>query len=378
MISFNQIEELKAIHKDGFSIVSLYLGGDDLHYFKKNYEIIVKDLIKDKEKEIEKLEMDKNQRVALEQDFEKIRQFIKNEFDWKGKRGLALFSCSAKKFWQLYPLPRAVKNMLLIDKTPYTRPLTGLLSEYSRFCVVLVDKTKARIFESFLGEIEEQTEIIDDIPRKAKAGGWKGYEENKIQRHLTEEIHRHYQNVGNALMDFLKLSQFDGLILGGHQNEFSEFESELHPYLKEKIRSRIELDLHCSKDEVLKKIDVVETEIRRDKEEKLVKKVLEMVGDRMAVSGVLGTLTALRKGQIHTLIVGKDYQVPGTKCSHCGYIDQEHRNCPACLKPLNAVSDLIEELIDATVHQGCKTEYVWDAQHMKQLGGIGALLRYKM
>jgi hypothetical protein len=91
MISFNQIEQLMKTHNQKVPLVSLYLGANGNTYAKKDYEIVVKDLIKEKEKELTSLNQEKEKKASIEKDFEKIRQFIKYEFDWKGKKGLALF-----------------------------------------------------------------------------------------------------------------------------------------------------------------------------------------------------------------------------------------------------------------------------------------------
>jgi peptide chain release factor subunit 1 len=241
-----------------------------------------------------------------------------------------------------------------------------------------VDKSKARIFEVFLGEIAEHTEIEDEIPRKAKTGGWKGNEEGRNQRHLTEEVHRHFKRVADALMDSFKLYHFDSLILGGHRPDFSEFESELHPFLKDKIIGRLELDLHASQEAVLEKAMHLEQMVHKENSGKLVKRLTELTGERMAVTGILATLTVHRRGQIHQLVVNNNYQVSGAKCSSCGYLDQEIKDCPICKKPLGQIPDLVDDLIESVISQGGKVEYVWNNDQMKQLGGVGAILRFKL
>jgi len=76
--------------------------------------------------------------------------------------------------------------------------------------------------------------------------------------------------------------------------------------------------------------------------------------------------------------VSRDYQVAGTRCLVCGYRDRESRDCPVCKKPLHAIPDLVDDLIEAAVNQGCKVEYVWDNGNVNRWGGIGAVLRYKI
>ncbi|MBI1871570.1 MAG: hypothetical protein HYS07_10300 [Chlamydiae bacterium] len=379
MISFRQIEELIEMKQGTEPIVNLYLGGEGNRYSKKDYENTVKDLFKEREKEIEAFSKDKAHKVSLEKDSERIRQYVKEELDWKGKKGLAIFSCFGKDFWQVYSLPRKVKNLLVVDRTAYIRPLMNLFDEYRRFCTVLVDKTKARTFEIFLGEIEEHTQIVDQFSKKERVGGWKGYGDNKIERHLTEEIHRHFKKASEALMDLFKQYHFDWMILGGHHSDFSEFEKALHPFLKERMIGHLETDLHISKEEVLEKSLVIEHDVLKRQGEDLLKRLNELSGEKMAVSGVLGTLAAFRRGQIHSLVVSKEYLVPGMKCLKCHYLDRDNKECPLCKEPLHPIPDLIDDLIEAVVGQGCKVEYVWDKNgRAKEWGGVGAILRFKV
>jgi hypothetical protein len=51
----------------------------------------------------------------------------------------------------------------------------------------LVDRTRARIFEIFMGEIEEQTEILDNVPSKIREAGWYGLSERRIERHADSK-----------------------------------------------------------------------------------------------------------------------------------------------------------------------------------------------
>lgn len=376
MISFQEIEALINLHNKNVPLISLYAGAQGNAYSRHDCEVVVKDLIKEKEKELKLLS--KEARTSVEKDFEKVRSFIKNDFDWKGKKGLALFSSSANDFWQVYFLPQRVSNILVLDHTAHLRPLLSLFDEYRRTCIVLLDKNKARIFEVFLGEIEEHPVLTGDVSRGVKAGGWKGYEENHIQRHLTEEIHRHFRQISEALLGLLNQHHFEELILGGHQNEFAEFERELHPSLKEKIVARLDLDLHISKDEVLKRALAIQHEMRAQEENGLVMRLLELMGQRKAVTGLLGTLTAFKKGQIHSLVVSREYQISGRKCLKCGFLDQMAGDCPVCKIPLNAIPDLVDDLIEAVIDQGCKVTYVSDNGRTQEWGGVGAILRYKV
>jgi peptide chain release factor subunit 1 len=39
-----------------------------------------------------------------------------------------------------------------------------------------------------MGEIEEQTEILDDVPPKVRGAGWYGLSEKRIERHVEDHL----------------------------------------------------------------------------------------------------------------------------------------------------------------------------------------------
>ncbi len=375
MINFQEVEALINLQSSQETLLSLYIGVTSNDYNRHDCEIILKSLIKEKQKDLERL--NKEERRSVENDFEKMQSFLKNEFDWRGKKGLAIFASAAANFWQIYALPQQVGNILILDRSAYLRPLLGLFDEYRRLGVVLIDKSKARIFEVFLGEIEEHAEVEGGVSRRVKVGGWKGVEESRIQRHQNEELHRHYKRVSDVLKESFDAHHCEELVVGGHQNEFSEFEQELHSSLKDKIIGHFESDLHVTPEDVLKTVLTLQQEKHSIKEDVLLNQLLEMTGQRMAVTGILGTLTAFRKGQIHSLVVGKEYSISGKKCSKCGYLDQKEKECPICQIPLNNIPDLIDDLIETTMDGGCKVEYILGNGRMHEWGGVGAFLRYK-
>src|SRR6266498_1969844 len=140
MLDRKEMKEIAQLHDDSPCFVSLYLNVDPLFNKKGDYMVHFKNMMKGK---IEAL--DKSVYKIVKGDLEKIDSFVlgnKRLF----KRGLAILSSSEKSLWKEYHLGVPVKNELVVDRAPYTRPLLDILDNYQRYAVLLLNKESARIF----------------------------------------------------------------------------------------------------------------------------------------------------------------------------------------------------------------------------------------
>ncbi len=379
MIGYKDIERLIGFNKgEEYMVTSYYLNIDGSKVTKKEYEIITKDMIKERREELDRRKLNKAQLSSVEEDFSKIYNFITYDFDRKGHRGLALYSCAGKKFWQVYPLPRSVKNRLVVDRNPYIHPLSILLEEYKRYCTIIIDREKARIFEVYLGDIEEHREVFDEVPAKVRMAGWYGLEEKRVALHIEDHIHRHFKHAADVLMNFFKKYKFDWLILGGNQTIFHQFEAFLPTYLKERIVGRFPVESHIATEEVLSKSLQIEQEAERKEEKKLVKKLLEEAkSGGLGVVGLEDTLKALQAGRGRMLLVSDGFSAKGYMCTGCGHLSTAVEVCSICGQSMLSVPDIVEEAIESAFQKGCKVEYVFSDSDLKAHGNIGVLLRFK-
>jgi hypothetical protein len=77
---------------------------------------------------------------------------------------LVLFCDVSEGFYFQEDLSVRLANQIWFGDTPYTRPLMGVLNEYERYGVVLVDKEKARFFVVSAGSIQELDEAFQSPP----------------------------------------------------------------------------------------------------------------------------------------------------------------------------------------------------------------------
>jgi len=377
MISYELVWNLlKRIEKQHLT-TSLYLDLSSPSFTTKDAEILLKGMIKEKKREIEDQDIGREEKQSVAQDLEKLSRYVTTELDRKGAKGIAIFSSSAAKLWEAHPLPGPVRNALVVDRGPYIRPFTMLLDEYKRYCTVLIDRERARVFAVWLGQIQEHSRVFDEVPGKVKASGWGGYEERRIERHIEDHVHRHLKHVAAVTHDFFQRNRFDRLIVGGRGDVVAEYEKLLHSYLKERIAARISVDTSLSLDEALKKT----TEVDRAAEERfdmeLVTKLLE--GAKSGGLGVLGlsaTLRVLRRGQVRTLVLEKGYVARGFICTKCNYLGADENKCPVCNEKPREVEDIVEEAIREALRQNAEVVHVSVPTELAKEGRIGAILRF--
>ncbi|MBS1113753.1 MAG: hypothetical protein H6Q92_1516, partial [Nitrospirae bacterium] len=167
MLSREELRDIAKLRNEGAYFVSLYLNVNAMTTVKDNYVIHVKNMLKETAEKLDKTVLKK-----VKADIAKIESYIltnKRVF----KKGLVILSSQERKFWKEYHLAVPFRNEIIVDGTPYVKPLLDVLDNYQRCAILLVDRESARFFLVHLGEIEEYSEVhSEDVPGRHKKGGW--------------------------------------------------------------------------------------------------------------------------------------------------------------------------------------------------------------
>ena len=379
MISRAQVDGLLEFQNGDYLITSCYLNLDRAKQPPQMLKIRVKDLLHSAQ---QKLATELGSHAlfeSLRSDFGFIEEYALQEIFANHHPALAIFSCAAHKLWQTFGLPPIPRNILVADPAPYVRPLLAILSRHRRYCVVLADRSQGQLYEVYMGEILERTDIIDTVPRRVKEGGLGGRDERNMERHHDQAVQQHFQRLADATFKLFKRDKFDHLILGGQSDLLEEFKQELHPYLKERWAS----DFHAKPfttppEEVLARVVEVGQQFEREEEKRLAEELVHKIGaGNRAVSGVTSTLAAILRGEAQTLLVEEGFETPGYVCHHCHYGSLTEENCPNCHHPLTPCPDIVEAAVELALERNCQIEHVRGSTPLRDLGRVGALLRYQ-
>ncbi|MDI6889726.1 MAG: Vms1/Ankzf1 family peptidyl-tRNA hydrolase [Thermodesulfovibrionales bacterium] len=373
MLSRAELKEITSMERKGGYFVSLYLNVDPMFNKKGDYTVHLKNMMKNT---VESL--DKTIYKRVKDDLERIDNYVltnKRMF----KKGLALLSSTVNSFWKEYHLGIPVKNELIVDKTPYTKPLMDILDNYQRYAVLLVDKESARIFVVHLREIVEYGEVhTPDIPGKHKKGGWFALSQNHYARHIDYHVGMHLKEVIEKLDSFLGGEYIGRLIIGGSDEAVSMVKDMLHKTILDKVIGTVKIEMFAKSPEVLARVEPIVLDFEKKKEKETVEALITgAMKNKDAVLGLENVLNALQEQKVMKLVLIKDFRTSGYSCSSCGFLTiQKVEPCPYCKGEMEIVDYIVDLAGEKAIGQGALVEVVAENKKLLDAGGIGAFLRF--
>lgn len=371
MVNRRKIMELLHFKTERHLVLSFYLGIGVYKAKRKAYEIEAKDILKGA---ITDAGLANDVRKAVDEDAQRILTFLKMDFKGKAK-GLAIFSCKNEDLWEVFRLPVTVPDRCVLDRVPFVHPMLKVVDESRRYCIVVVNKEKARLFTVYLGEILERTDIFDVVPGWHKQGGWA---QARFQRHIEDHVNRHLKNVADTLFEFYKREGFGHIIIGGSHKITTRFYRILHSYLQEIVSGYISADVSSNVNDILAAASNIEERKERERSEKVADALLQPSGQSYtAVTGLKETVRALGEGRVHTLVLVDNMEIAGCLCGDCGGVDiLGVDECRFCKKKLGNASDVSEHLAMLAVEHDGEVSYIRPGFGLESADGVGAILRW--
>jgi peptide chain release factor subunit 1 len=373
VITEEAIRELAAFRGEGEPVTTCYLDVDGRRLVRRQ----------DYERELEMLLRRAREKAngseSVTTDLRRIEDFVKGGIDRSTTRGLAFFSCSARDLFRVVPLPVPVRNRVVINDVPAVGQLESVVQGHARIGVLLADRQRARILVFDLGELTEQTDRFEELPRDIDERGDKergSYDRD--QQHVDELATQHLRHAAQAAFEVFQRSGFEFLTIGAPDPIARELESMLHPYLRERLAGRIGVPVTASMDDIQAAAHALEASEKRARETELVDRLREAVNtDQRAVAGLERTLRALHERRIEQLLVSDGYSEAGWSCKSCGALATIGRTCPVCNAPgMAGADDVVEEAVEEALAQGVKVHLCEGNADLDVMGRIGALLRY--
>jgi peptide chain release factor subunit 1 len=305
--------------------------------------------------------LDHDARMSVRRDIERISEAVTEERFPAG--GVAVFSCSGADLYEEVTLPRPVHDRVMVDETPWVRPMLAVLDEYHRAGVVIVDRADAQLWELYQDELVEDARLKDRKLRTTSvsdAAGWRGWREPEIQRKGNELAKKHFRHVVDVLQDRADDHRYDVLIVGGHAEQIPEFLDHLPRDLRERVIGTFVVDPGTVDRGVVKsEAGKILEQYERDQERQWVAEVLERAAEhKPAAIGVRECLWASSMAAIQTLLVQDGAVVPGVACDNCGWLGLAGETCPVCAGHLRQTSDVLDELVQAVIDESGTVEHV--------------------
>jgi len=99
----------------------------------------------------------------------------------------------------------------------------------------------------------------------------------------------------------------------------------------------------------------------------------------MGVLGIDGTIKSLLIEKIRILIYDRQFTQEGYICNSCRYLTIGYKDgCPYCGGKLVFYNDIVDEIVEDALNQGCEIVDIEGNEKLIRAGSIGAVLRYKL
>jgi len=349
------IRELSEIydHDSVDSYVSLYLSKDVGNKFINRREKACVSVLKGED------------RKNFSNTMENIREAL------KGVRGenIAVFASSKNNYLKHIVLPVEVENVLIVDSSPYLRPLARILDEWESFTLVLISTNYAKIYSVSLGSVDQSKKLSADIMNKHKKGGCSQARFNRLRRGAIHAFHK-------EVVEALEKVADKRIILAGPGPAKLQFRGILPKTIQDRIIEIIDVNVNDEKELMKESMQLIQDREQRKSYEAVQQLKSEILKDGLAAYGVKDTLAAVKNGQVELLLIQKDVKLPGWICENCQVVEKGNKTqCPYCNGKTSEV-DVLEEILEFAERTDAEIEFS-DDEELANLGYIGAILRFK-
>ena len=379
MMTRDEIRELAVFQADetkGACALSFYFQPDPPQDRSHRREAIVaKDIVK----QALKSAAASGKNGSLHADLDRVLDLATN---LRGNaRGKAVFACSAQNFWKEFELPPHLGGTQIYLQPQFQlKPLAALLGAQPALCIVLLDRQRARFFDLRLDVLREHGAIVHMLSRSASSYGYNGYEAGHAERRVAEEALQHFKAVSERLRADFERGAWERLIVGCHDVNWPEFESHLHPYVKQRLIGRFSADVaSVSNEEIRDHAGALLTQWITERASTKVSEALEFAkGNGRGVAGLRRVLQALETGEVQTIFLSENYSARAVQCPHCGHLDAHLvASCVACGRRTHELADVCDAIIPIAIRRNIELFYLKDHGALDRAGNIAALLRFR-
>ena len=375
LILMNHLDELAAFEPTGYPFISLYLNLQPDQHGRDNFDSFVRKEFKAKAKSFpaESLEL-----TSFNRDTARIKAYLRDEIR-PSANGLAIFACAgANDYFKAVQLNAPLKRHdLHVNERPHLYPLARVIDQFPRYVAVLADTNSARLFVFGLGKILSREEMQHVKLSRTQVGGWS---QMRYQRHVDNFHLQHAKEVVEVLDRVVREEAVEHIILAGDEVIIPLLREQLPDRLSEKVIDVLRLDIRTPEHEVLQAtMDSLREHNLHTDAEKVRQLFDEYRGGGLAVVTWKDTVTAMKHGQVDELLLSASSREIGAN-------DQEFDDSGVHQHVSDAppVSDIESSLTPADLlvtlarQTGARVTFIEDTALLSSVGGVGAMLRYRI
>jgi peptide chain release factor subunit 1 len=274
------------------------------------------------------------------------------------------------------------QHWLSIGDRPHLYPLARLDSQYPRVAALLADTNSARILVISSGEVVNQQEITNVKTRRTQQGGWS---QARFQRHIENFHLQHAKEVVDALERIVQQEQLTQILIAGDEVITPLLRDQMPKHLADKVVDELRLDTYAPVKRVVEAtLDAMRRVSDRTDREKVDAAINGYRAGGLGVAGPEETLDALVKGQVEELLVSaslagirqpKGAVTTANDDATTGEIESAAGEAAQADPEVVRLSD---ELVTRARQTAARITFVEDASLLDGVGGVAALLRFRI
>jgi peptide subunit release factor 1 (eRF1) len=367
------LDRLAQFEPTGFPVISLYLNAEADQHGQTNFGPFVR---KEMGEQVKTFPKGSAERESFEKDAERISTFLEKEVAPQAN-GIALFACEAADLFEAAQLGAPIpNNRLFVYEQPHLYPLARLMDQYPRYVALVANSNTARLFVFGRGKALGAEEVKGVKVNRVKVGGWS---QMRYQRRLANNHLQHAKEVIDTLARLVEEEQAAHVILAGETSILPLMHEQMPAELGDKVIDTLKLDVNAPEQEILAyTTEALQEHDAQTDEEKVGRMFEQYRAGGLAVTGAAETLTALYNGQADELLIDA---APAN-------LRFDERHVRAAVRPYDedAAASLdfgdprvvADELVRRAQATDAGITFVENSSLLEEVGGAGALLRYRM
>jgi peptide subunit release factor 1 (eRF1) len=368
------METLAALEPSPFPVISLYLSLTPNQNGRETWEQFVRKVFNERGKT---LRVDSPERGSFDTDAERIRQYLDQPRD-QACHGIAIFACAGAELFEAIPLETPFDDhWMFVGSVPHLYPLAKLIDTYPRYAAVMLDTNKARIQVFSLAAAEREEKVVSDKTRRTSKGGWS---QSRYQRRADDMHLHHMKEVVDTLDKIVREEQINQIVIAADENVLPKLKDQMPAHLAEKIVDTVPLQRHAGGTMMETTFDAIRIQDAVTDVEKVQELMDEWQGSGLGVVGPEATLRAFEMGQVEELIItgSVDTLKPVQKLPDDSASEMTAETSAATGSIDAARLNLSAELIKRAQQTAARIRFIEDATLLQEVGGVGALLRFRI
>jgi len=316
----------------------------------------------------------RDEREHFDENVKLVRDYLDKHPPKSGS--LCLLACWVLDFFKAIPLAAPVPDLVMIDASPYLRPLAELEDEYENVAVVVADNKKARIFVVSSAVAGDAEVVKGNVKNHVRKGGWS---QQRYERRRDKQLLLYAREIAEALVRLSEEEDFRRIILVGSKETLRVVHEELPQRLRAMVAEKaVNLGGSREHETVNAEIAALFAEQERQSEADLWEKIrVAYLRGGLGIVGIDAVVAAAQQGRVETAVVDRTYKPEGRRCRECEHLEPRVvEACPACGSKSVFAVDLVSDLVDLLERTSATIDFADPIPTLTDAGRVAALLRY--